>query len=586
MLTLQQKKGIYGILLQNFEREVDIPLSSVSLYLQSKNIDYAKFGYKKLKSLLNDLEFLSLKMVGEKDHQNAFVVIHEFSNDNKTSSLPLKNEKKKNKKESKSKNLDKNKVLKLLHAKFEVNVEYPVSVVTQYLIDNNIHYKEFGFKKIKDFLLALGNEVEVYNNKDNNIIYFRFVLKKEEKKEKISYPIINKNNFLIPDNQLFSLKEWTGLTIENNAFFQQFLEDYNNAKKNDKITLKNDTYIFPLSFKTKSNEGLLCAFKKASGSLPYDYYSNYIGSDKEKPKDSLKNAIAFEDYDKCIQDLALLAKHENWCYQHSPDNYIILKIYLQYTYFRLENQNKIAYDKQSNFACFNTGLKTDDYEDIYAVLLKNKNKKIEQKYLFQGFAVPGSQGLGKIIVEHFNPLPTPATYLNSKDDCFYDTKCELHIDSYHIIIDNLDRFPLDFLSTMVAPFPTEKKILTSIAACKNDYQRDKLYQKLRHHVEKNLILYTLLKTSLELTIEKAKRMIAYDYRMALPSYFPTRNVISMMLPLEFVTGKGIHAVLLVEKTASGNYQGQTILTAKQSYVNARLIGPLNNTYLDPSKIED
>ena len=139
---------------------------------------------------------------------------------------------------------------------------------------------------------------------------------------------------------------------------------------------------------------------------------------------------------------------------------------------------------------------------------------------------------------------------------------------------------------MVAPFPTEKKILTSIAACKNDYQRDKLYQKLRHHVEKNLILYTLLKTSLELTIEKAKRMIAYDYRMALPSYFPTRNVISMMLPLEFVTGKGIHAVLLVEKTASGNYQGQTILTAKQSYVNARLIGPLNNTYLDPSKIED
>ena len=61
MLTLKQKKDIYGLLLENFEKGVDIPLASLALYLKGKNIDYTEFGYKKMKSLLNDLEFLSLK---------------------------------------------------------------------------------------------------------------------------------------------------------------------------------------------------------------------------------------------------------------------------------------------------------------------------------------------------------------------------------------------------------------------------------------------------------------------------------------------------------------------------------------------
>ena len=59
-----------------------------------------------------------------------------------------------------------------------------------------------------------------------------------------------------------------------------------------------------------------------------------------------------------------------------------------------------------------------------------------------------------------------------------------------------------------------------------------------------------------------------------------------MLPLEFDPNYGIEAVLLVEKTQSGNYQGQTIFTLKQCYVNARLISPLENTFLDPDKIND
>ena len=91
---------------------------------------------------------------------------------------------------------------------------------------------------------------------------------------------------------------------------------------------------------------------------------------------------------------------------------------------------------------------------------------------------------------------------------------------------------------------------------------------------------------MENTISKAIRRVKDDYRLAFPSFFPTRDAMSIRLPLEFGADKDIKAVLLVEKMPSGNYQGQTILTLKRAYVNARLMGPLVYSYLNPDKIED
>ncbi len=139
---------------------------------------------------------------------------------------------------------------------------------------------------------------------------------------------------------------------------------------------------------------------------------------------------------------------------------------------------------------------------------------------------------------------------------------------------------------MTLPFPEERKILLKIEKERNPFVKDKLFSKLEGLIEKNEVLFSLLRVSLTSAIQKAIRMVQYDYRNALPSFFPTRNVMSMMLPLKFTHQDEVEAVLLIEKTPSGNYQGQTILTLKQCYVNARLISPLENTFLDPGKIED
>lgn len=610
MLTLKQKKDIYGKFLTGFEKEVDIPLATLALFIKNNNIDYEKLGYKKMKSFINDLGFFSLKTKNENGHENVFAVIHDFSVTQpilKTNRKEKKSEKQEIKEEKKTtKKLDANekqRIFDILIKKFDYEISHPLSLVSQLLIDNNILCKDYGYNKTKSFLLAISNNIEIKEDKTKHILNVIIHLPNEKKKEAKSKTLIKRSenkvvqetkinekeildDIYLPDNLILSVKESTYLTYDNETINNIIVQDYKNAVLNKKTYIKDDCIIFPLSFQNKNTDSLICSIKKADGSVEYKYFINYIGPDKERPKDALKLAVYFEDYDAAIKELATLAKDEKWCFRNSKDPLLILKIYLQYTYYRLLVENKIIYDEKSLFGAFNTGLKSEEYEDIYCVILKNKNPKIEQEYIFQGFTISGSQGVGKILVEHFNPLPLSASYLRNQDDLFYDINCTLHTDEKHIILDNLSRFPISFLETMFTPFNEEKNILMSIKKSKSDFNKEKLYSRLEKLVENNTLLYTLLKTALNLTIEKAKRIVKYDYRMALPSFFPTRNTISIMLPLIFNNEKGVEAVLLVEKTPSGNYQGQTLLTLKQAYSDARLIGPLENTYFNPDKIKD
>ena len=59
-----------------------------------------------------------------------------------------------------------------------------------------------------------------------------------------------------------------------------------------------------------------------------------------------------------------------------------------------------------------------------------------------------------------------------------------------------------------------------------------------------------------------------------------------MLPITLEKGCNVQFILLLEKTSSGNYQGQTILTLKQCYANARLLSSLEYTFLNAKEIND
>ena len=58
-----------------------------------------------------------------------------------------------------------------------------------------------------------------------------------------------------------------------------------------------------------------------------------------------------------------------------------------------------------------------------------------------------------------------------------------------------------------------------------------------------------------------------------------------MLPLSLCENGRADVALVVELTRSGNYQGQTILTLQQAYVDARLLCQPNSVWLDAQDIE-
>ena len=595
MLSAKDKNDIYALLTKNFPTGKDIPLASVSLLL-SKEIDYKKKGYPKRKARLDDLPYVERKR--EEGTPNVMLVLHPR----------IKKEKRTAKKLIVSKDLYQAKLL--LKKQFGKGGCYPLSKVSKYLADNGRDFRSLGFSKRKSLLLSR-KDILTLDEKDTKNVFVIFKGKEKPTKEKriiekkkspsfsgrerkkaAKSPLVSHRipdgDFYIPKNLILSIKEFSSLCLEDDSLKEKIHQDYREDAKAGKVVYDQgkDAFLFPLSFLTKSGDPVIGSVKKSAPGRDYPYYLNFIGSNKVKPKDYLFSMVHFQDFEASIRELASRAKKESWCYRHSKDPYIILKIYLQYTFYRIVSQKRLSLDDASSFGCFNTGLKNEEYEDIYGVVRKSKDTEIKEKLIFQGFCVAASQGLGKIVVEHFSPLPLPASYLSSPEELVYDTDKELLTDYHHIIQDNIDRFPLSWLSCYCAAFPEEKGILDRIQREKNEFRKSTLYDRLEIGIERNPTLYSLLKTALENTISKSIRMVKNDYRLAAPSFFPTRDVRSIRLPLEFGADKEVKAVLLVEKMPSGNYQGQTILTLKMAYVNARLIGPLEHTYLDPNQIDD
>jgi len=89
---------------------------------------------------------------------------------------------------------------------------------------------------------------------------------------------------------------------------------------------------------------------------------------KGKYKNHLFQFAFFPKYEESIEFLATtLADNENWNYSGSrTKKFPILKSYLEFTFRKLSSEKKIAFTSDNSHACFNTGLVTENLEDIYS----------------------------------------------------------------------------------------------------------------------------------------------------------------------------------------------------------------------------
>ncbi len=249
----------------------------------------------------------------------------------------------------------------------------------------------------------------------------------------------------------------------------------------------------------------------------------------------------FPNYDSAITFLAdTLADKEVWDFSDSArKNNSILKNYLEFTFRKLQQENKIAFTSDNKFACFNTGLVTENLEDIFAFFeeYKNPKKGFTTPFCFKAFLKKSDNN----ILRHFSHfIPDVANFFDKPELLIFNPKCDLIPDLDHIIRDNLSRFPVHLQGADDAE----------------------------------------LRRQLVGAIDEVKKKVRSNYKIAVPQYYDSK--IQLLLPLCLTSGSpNPDLALVIHKLNDTTYTARTCLTLKMAYNNARLIVKPQSNWLKP-----
>lgn len=243
------------------------------------------------------------------------------------------------------------------------------------------------------------------------------------------------------------------------------------------------------------------------------------------------------NFDGRLQDLSSLAQKEEWNYKHTTSKHSlpILYNYLHYTFQRIKEENKITYNRTNDKACFNTGLGTNNHEEIFAYFVPHKSPQHDgPTWFLQSFCQESHRELLA-----FGELPKNANYFENPAELLYDTRCSLRKNVDHIIDENKERFPDPFRSMG------------------DNHQ---------------------LKIALDGSIDHAIKRVKQNYKTAIPQFYQGR--IQLLLPL-CMTNRSNADLAIVVYRQEDVYLASTCLTLDMAYNNARLLARPDTEWLKP-----
>jgi Domain of unknown function (DUF3825) len=249
----------------------------------------------------------------------------------------------------------------------------------------------------------------------------------------------------------------------------------------------------------------------------------------------------YPSYNNAIKFLAEdLAAFEEWDYSDSHEKkFTILKNYLEFTFRKLKQENKIAYTSDNKYACFNTGLVTDNLEDIFAFFEEYRNPRPGSTvpFCFKAFL---KESDNNILRNFSGNIPDIANFFEKPELLIFNPKCRLIPDIDHIIQDNILRFPNHLQGA-------------------GDSE---------------------LRRQLIGSIDEIKKKVRTNYKIAVPQYYDSK--IQLLLPLCLTAGSpNPDLALVVHKLNDDTYTARTCLTLKMAYSNARLIVKPQSNWLKP-----
>jgi hypothetical protein len=285
-----------------------------------------------------------------------------------------------------------------------------------------------------------------------------------------------------------------------------------------------------------------------------------------------------------LQDLRGKALKERWEFRRQPDEdkrpFPILFNYLRQTFSRLQSENKVRSSEDGKFAAFNTGLVDDRYESIYALFERNW-KPGTMPWQLRGFCTPGESGNGQELVRRFNPLPERAHYFEKPSDLLYDVlQPSPEYDLDHIINERIHRFPSEFLQRYL---PKSMEVLDPFGM--NGDERGEYEKRLSAAVAKDRIAYMDIKTRIDHAIALAIKRVTWNFKTAVPQYYPKTQGLQLLLPLCLASEDHVDLAFAVERGDAGAYLGHTVLPLDWAYSNARLICRPDSDWLEPAQIE-
>ena len=116
--------------------------------------------------------------------------------------------------------------------------------------------------------------------------------------------------------------------------------------------------------------------------------------------------------------------------------------------------------------------------------------------------------------------------------------------------------------------------------------KQKYYDGLRAALGSDPQRLSLISSMMSMAVDTAKLRVAWNYKTAIPVYYPTDDSVHLILPLALNINEPeeVSIALVMTKTPSGRYRAVTIFTLDMAYSNARLVTKPSSDWLKTESI--
>lgn len=310
-----------------------------------------------------------------------------------------------------------------------------------------------------------------------------------------------------------------------------------------------------------------------------DFNSDIYVEIGNKPREMLFNYAQWTNY---LGDLKVLknqlALYENWSFKEEPDDddFPILKNYINYTFAKAWQDKRVLLSLDGRYSVFNTGLVNRNYQYIYILFEKNIGLK---PWKFVMYCIPGVKQGGRLLADNFKVLPKPVRYFSNISDISYIISEDKTPDEQipdlqpdHYFIDHPERLPHYFLVDGCRKNIQIVDLLNKDISNYTEKEKKEYWQTIGDEIASDPDVYDDLESAFRNAVRKAVMRVSWNYRTAIPVYFPSYNKMSILLPISFSIKAEAEVALVVEyNSISQKYTAPTILTLPIAYSNARLV---------------